>query len=185
MAAPRFARLVARKPRGLTLTMSQEIFFDRNKGRIIRGHADATDTHLLQFCTTAGMDLPLKLLVEKRLLSEDEVMDQIFADVRVEVANARAQHPTNEFMHTALTEEVGEAAQAVIDTARGLDTADHCLLEFTQVMAVVTRLIMEGSKEWPFKGLLSGSHMVPYAKQPLPKKKAVKVTEVKKVYADG
>jgi NTP pyrophosphatase (non-canonical NTP hydrolase) len=134
------------------LSFSQSTFFNRHNGQVVRCIPESGGPN----CAVLGFAIP-DFIVDS-YLSEAQVQNHIFRLVSREIERARAKHTNNEFMHTALTEETGELAQAIIDTARHNDTLDHALEEAIQVMAVTYRLITEGSREWPFRCLMNGTH---------------------------
>jgi hypothetical protein len=54
-------------------------------------------------------------------------------------------------MLAALTEEVGELAQALIDHSRGKTTASHVFKEAIQVAAMAIRVAEEGDASFPYE----------------------------------
>jgi NTP pyrophosphatase (non-canonical NTP hydrolase) len=68
-------------------------------------------------------------------------------DVAAEVTRARAKFPSSRFLLTALMEEVGELAKAVLQKR----PKDECRREAMQVACVAIRIMEEGCPE--FDGL--------------------------------
>lgn len=69
----------------------------------------------------------------------DSAANLFFADVAREVDRARAKFPKPDALLTALTEEVGEVAKAMLD-----ESAAHVRAEAIQVAAMALRLALEG-----------------------------------------
>lgn len=74
----------------------------------------------------------------------------LFADVQVELSSARSKFPGNEHMLAALTEEVGELAQALIDQSRGKKTQEQVYKEAIQVACMALRVASEGDQSFPY-----------------------------------
>ena len=74
--------------------------------------------------------------------------DQVFDLVRAELVRARRKFPEPHFMMTAITEEVGELARAVLHKVAPEEpdpyAADDVLKEAVQVISTVVRLVVEG-----------------------------------------
>lgn len=81
----------------------------------------------------------------------DENMQNIFRLVEEEVGRARAKFPTNMFTLTALQEECGELAQAMMDHSRGKCHMLNVINESIQVMAMAVRIIQEGDMHHAYK----------------------------------
>jgi hypothetical protein len=76
--------------------------------------------------------------------------DRSFLDnVQSELKSARLQFPTNENQFVALTEEVGELAQALIDQGRGFQSATDVYAEAVQVAAMALRVAVDGDSSFP------------------------------------
>lgn len=74
-----------------------------------------------------------------------------FMKLMEEIEFARKHFPNNEHMLAALTEEVGELAQSLIDHSRGKQTAEEVFKEGIQVACMAIRLIEEGDKSFPYE----------------------------------
>lgn len=70
--------------------------------------------------------------------------------VLTELKSARLQFPTNEHQLAALTEEVGELAQALIDCARGTQTPTDVYIEAVQVAAMACRVAVDGDQSFGY-----------------------------------
>lgn len=70
--------------------------------------------------------------------------------IDAEVRFARTKFPDNKHMLAALTEEVGELAQALIDHSRGKQSGADVYAEAIQVAAMAIRLAEEGDGEFPY-----------------------------------
>lgn len=103
-----------------------------------------------RYCNSVGLVVPVSMFT---LIPPAKLIGEIFRDVETELASARKKYPSNRFMLAALTEEVGESAQAMIDHSFGKDTVQHIYQELIQTMTVSLRLILEGSQEFTFKGI--------------------------------
>ena len=68
-----------------------------------------------------------------------------------EINRARRKFPANTDMMSALTEEVGELAKALIDHKHGKGNPAEVFAEAVQVAAMAYRVAMEGSAEFPYK----------------------------------
>lgn len=75
--------------------------------------------------------------------------ERAFACVRVEMSGARGKFPSNHHKLTALMEEVGELANALLEHDRGNDTSEHVFQEAIQVAATALRLACEGDSHFP------------------------------------
>lgn len=74
-----------------------------------------------------------------------------FYDIKEELDGARRKFPTNKHMMSALTEEVGELAQALIDCDRKEQTVSQVYREAMQVACMAIRVAEEGSQEFEYK----------------------------------
>ena len=72
------------------------------------------------------------------MITEDEFIEA----VRAELVRARTKFPTNDVLMTALTEEVGEVAEAIMDKPRR-----EVILECVQVATVALRIAVEGDAD--------------------------------------
>lgn len=75
-------------------------------------------------------------------------------DISEEVARARRKFPGNRFMLAALTEEVGELAQAMLQKKGPTDIRR----EAVQVAAVAVRIIEEGDASFRSRGSRTRKH---------------------------
>ena len=67
-----------------------------------------------------------------------------FHDVQQELIRARMKFPSPHFSMTALTEEVGELARALLKAKAGKGTALQVWQEAVQVAAMALRVAVEG-----------------------------------------
>lgn len=74
----------------------------------------------------------------------------IFAEVEAELNSARSKFPEGKHMMTALTEEVGELAQALLDHDQGEQTNEQVFKEAIQVAAMAVRIASEGDSNFPY-----------------------------------
>lgn len=74
--------------------------------------------------------------------------EEFLNHVRDEVARARSKFPDNNLMLAALTEEVGELAQAMLKVACGKWDAQRVYEEAVQVAAMAARVATEGDKSF-------------------------------------
>jgi hypothetical protein len=74
--------------------------------------------------------------------------EELLRRISAEADRARVKYPTNDFMTTALGEEVGEFCQAFIDHEFGNKTKGDIIMEGIQVGALAVRLMEEGSAEF-------------------------------------
>lgn len=72
-------------------------------------------------------------------------------NITAEVAGARAKFPTNQHKLAALTEELGELAQALIDHSRGKASPLDVYTEAMQVAAMAVRIAEEGDASFPYR----------------------------------
>lgn len=72
-------------------------------------------------------------------------------DIRAEIMRARKKFPENEHQLAALTEEVGELAQALIDNSMGTLTPNRVYWEAIQVAAMAIRVAEEGDRSFPYR----------------------------------
>lgn len=68
---------------------------------------------------------------------------QFLLDVQAELESARLRFPSSNLVLTALTEEVGELAQACLKHAAGKWPKGHIWLEAVQVAAMACRVAVE------------------------------------------
>ena len=68
--------------------------------------------------------------------------NELFQQVDAEIARARFKFPANTHLTVALTEEVGELAQALLEKRWG-----DAKMEAVQVMAVAARIYLEGDAD--------------------------------------
>ena len=84
-------------------------------------------------------------------------MTDLFNEVRAETARARAKFPKPMYTMTALTEEVGELARAVLHTCASNEpnpyAAGEVKKEAIQVMAMCVRLLHDGDVSLGLPGL--------------------------------
>ena len=73
-----------------------------------------------------------------------------FEAIRAELSRARAKFPSNRHMLAALTEEVGELAQAMIDNHRQKASADAVRDEAIQVATMAIRVAEEGDADFSY-----------------------------------
>lgn len=138
------------KLKGKAFAGSKGAYLDDNSGRIVKLYADA-DGNVF---TRAHISL---LSSEYTVVSEDVIWKLILKKVKEETKRARAKYPRSDFMLTALSEETGEVSQAILDYQYGNDTIDHIEVEIIQAMTCLARLLFEGSTEFRFKGIFTGS----------------------------
>lgn len=70
--------------------------------------------------------------------------DQMISDIREELKRARASFPGNKYTNTALQEEVGELAKALLEHQNGLCLNEDVYREAVQVAAMAIRVAVEG-----------------------------------------
>ncbi len=70
--------------------------------------------------------------------------EDFFDDVAAEVNRARALFPSSNLVMAALTEEVGELAQALLKVAAGKWDKSRIVEEAIQVAAMACRVAVEG-----------------------------------------
>ena len=68
---------------------------------------------------------------------------QLFEDIGEELARARAKFPGDRVTYTALCEEVGELAKALLDEPRG-----RVREEAIQVAVMATRVVLDGDSSY-------------------------------------
>lgn len=84
--------------------------------------------------------------------------DKFLFDVQDEVARARKKHPSNRHLLAALVEEVGEAAQALIDHDMGFTKGDNYTTpadiykELVQVACVALRIAIDSDPSFEYPG---------------------------------
>lgn len=158
---PIYAKINKRtKLKGTAFAGSKQAYIDNNQGRIVRLYS----LHDGTVKTKSGITLDS---FDYTKVTEEVVWRVILKKVRDETKRARAKYPSADFMLAALTEETGEVAQAILDYQYGNDTIDHIEVEIIQAMTCLSRLLFEGSKEFKFKGIFTGSpHDRPVASIP-------------------
>jgi len=77
---------------------------------------------------------------------------RFLADVAHELSRARAKFPGNTLQMMALTEEVGELAQALIDHRMGKQTEEQVYREAVQVAAMAVRVAVDGDSSNRYQG---------------------------------
>ena len=94
-----------------------------------------------------------KALSDIEALRQTQPADVYFiAELKGEVIRARRKFPTNQHKLAALTEEVGELAQALIDRDRKQDALDaHVYAEAVQVAAMALRIATEGDASFKYR----------------------------------
>lgn len=120
----------AKKPGYLDLTCTE-----------VPGHAD---NHHVQDINGAhhGWPTPLSL---KALSPLDEIF---LRDVGEEVQRARSKFPSSRMSMAALTEEVGELAQALLKVAAGKWPASRIREEAIQVACMALRVAIDGDESF-------------------------------------
>lgn len=83
---------------------------------------------------------------------------QVMDDVYEEICRARHKFPSNEDQMMALTEEVGELAQALIDHKRGDNTNSDVYDEAVQVACMAIRVACEGDRAYPYNPVKGASY---------------------------
>lgn len=71
-------------------------------------------------------------------------------DIDEEVSHARKKFPTNRHQLTALTEEVGELSQAMLEQHHGKKTAQDVYSEAVQVACMAMRVAIEGDADFDY-----------------------------------
>ena len=91
------------------------------------------------------------MLVRYKTPSND---DQFLLEVQAEVAHARAKHPSNRHILAALVEEIGEAAQALIDHDTGHDNVlpADIYKELVQVATMALRVAVDTDPSFRYRG---------------------------------
>ena len=80
----------------------------------------------------------------------DPAITRFLNDVANEVHRAQKLFPMREHGLAALFEEVGEAAQALIDHNRGDQSAEDVYTELVQSAAMCVRMAVEGDPEFNY-----------------------------------
>ena len=76
-------------------------------------------------------------------------MNKFLEEVEQEAQRARVKFPSNNFLHAALGEEVGEVANAFMEYERGTGSSfTHIREELVQVAALCLRLVEEGDPQF-------------------------------------
>jgi len=78
--------------------------------------------------------------------------EQFMLDVLGEVKRARLLHPSNEHLLAALFEEVGEAAQALIDHDYEKATPEDVYKELVQSAAMCLRIAIDTDPSFLYRG---------------------------------
>ena len=73
-----------------------------------------------------------------------------FSLAHEEMRRAQRKFPSTRLQMAALTEEVGELANALIEHARSGKPAEEVYAEAVQVAAMAARIALEGSAEFPY-----------------------------------
>ena len=79
------------------------------------------------------------------------MLDTTIDDLKRELEGARAKFPESKHQMAALTEEVGELAQALLDHLYGKATAAMVYREAIQVAAMGIRVAEEGDTTFPYR----------------------------------
>ena len=110
------------------------------------------DPHMQERCTECGINLDLCTCanVNDHAHERHNTPDgQVFKMIEGELRGARAQFPGTTHMLAALTEEVGELAQALIDHDRAQEVSPAMVLrEAVQVAAMAIRVATEGDENF-------------------------------------
>ena len=113
------------------------------------------DRHRRLRCTECGLYLDQcqctepEMAAQERLWSEDGKMIRA---IRGELQQARDAFPNNQFMLTALTEEVGELSQAMMEHSRGgSKTPAEIFHEAIQVATMAIRVATEGDADFAYE----------------------------------
>lgn len=80
----------------------------------------------------------------------DSSIDRILSDIQSELMAARSKFPSNEHNLAALTEEVGELANAMIEHHRGNLDAQNIWEEAVQVAVMAIRVATEGDSTFSY-----------------------------------
>ena len=106
-------------------------------------------------CTECGRDIPTCTCVnpdhsaQERLHSVDGL---VFRMIRDELIAAREKFPDNRHQFDAMIEEVGEAAQALMEHDRQLGTSPQEILrELVQVATMAIRVATEGDADYLYE----------------------------------
>lgn len=124
------------------------------------------DPHHIERCTECGITLDLCLCenvndkAQERLWNND---GKTICAIMMEIQSARTTFPGNEHMMAALTEEVGELAQALINHDRGENTTtSQVFKEAVQVAAMAIRIAVEGDHSFAYESLsVIGENSIP------------------------
>lgn len=123
------------------------------------------DRHNLPACTECGqgIDLCQCVSLDEQAHARNHSPDGIVIKLIIgELAAARAKFPDNLHQLAALTEEVGELAQAMIQhDVDGTQTTQQVLREAVQVAAMAIRVATEGDQNY--------SYMFPAVEEDLPR----------------
>jgi len=76
--------------------------------------------------------------------------DRFINDVKIELQRARNKFPSNRRVLTALTEEVGELSQAMLDRCNGKQIDTEVWMEAVQVAAMALRVATEGDPNFDY-----------------------------------
>ena len=87
------------------------------------------------------------------LSPHSEIDAKFLLDVLYEVQRARELHPSNKHLLAALFEEVGEAAQALIDHDMGKATPADIYKELVQSAAMCLRVAIDGDPSFVYRGV--------------------------------
>lgn len=116
------------------------------------------DSHLREHCSECGLMLDscqcqnLNDNAHTRLWSDD---GQMIRAIRGELQQAREAFPHTRYMLTALMEEVGELAQALMEHSRGENkTAAEVFHEAIQVATMAIRIGTEGDSDFSYESFV-------------------------------
>lgn len=78
---------------------------------------------------------------------------RLVADVDKEIEKARNKFPTNKLLLGACAEEHGEFIKALLDYEQKGGSVSDIYKEAVQAIAMIVRLVEEGSEELEFRGM--------------------------------
>lgn len=88
------------------------------------------------------------------MIMKNDFRATLFKDTEEELERARELFPENDLLGYALIEEVGELIQAILNFKQGKGMSREIYKEGVQSMAMIIRLLEEGSPEMGFDGFL-------------------------------